>query len=96
MAFNGLDVKEILRPSKTQQTAMMREIRAFIRENNIKEMKDFMDYADEESPRWGTSSTDTTTVSETILTAVGIVLSPNRTKTTKDYTSFVLSLKTTV
>lgn len=53
MAFNGLDVKEILRPSKTQQTAMMREIRAFIRENNIKEMKDFMDYADEEFPRWG-------------------------------------------
>ncbi|EOK14524.1 replication protein [Enterococcus faecalis] len=52
-AFNGLDIKEILRPSKTEQTAMMREARAFIRENNIKELKDFMDYADKEKPEWG-------------------------------------------
>ncbi|WP_438722939.1 hypothetical protein [Enterococcus sp. DIV1420a] len=29
---------------------MMREARAFIRENNIKELKDFMDYADKERP----------------------------------------------
>ncbi|MGX9917737.1 replication protein [Lactococcus petauri] len=52
-AFCGFDVKEVLKPSKTQQTAMMREIRKYIRDNNILELKQFMDYADKECPQWG-------------------------------------------
>ena len=52
-AFCGFDAKEVLKPSKTQQTAMMREIRKYIRDNNILELKTFMDYADAECPQWG-------------------------------------------
>lgn len=52
-AFCGFDVKEVLKPSKTQQTAMMREIRQYIRDNNILELKPFMDYADAECPPVG-------------------------------------------
>ncbi|KZK47132.1 hypothetical protein FG2_1262 [Lactococcus cremoris] len=32
---------------------MMREIRKYIRDNNILELKTFMDYADAECPQWG-------------------------------------------
>lgn len=51
-AFNGLDIHELLKPSKTETHAILREIRKYIRENNIKELADVYDYADQETALW--------------------------------------------
>lgn len=52
IAYNGLDVQNLLKPSKTELHAILKEIRKYIRENDITELYQLIDYADEEGLNW--------------------------------------------
>lgn len=45
IGHGGADVSELLRPSSTERYSMIREMISFVRENNIVEFQDLMDYA---------------------------------------------------
>lgn len=44
-AYGGVDVKELLRPTSSDRYELIKEMIIFIRENDITEMKDLLDYA---------------------------------------------------
>lgn len=49
-ALGGADISELLKPTSASRHAMLREMRAFIREHNVTEFCDFMDYCDVNHP----------------------------------------------
>lgn len=46
--YGGVDVNDLLRPTSSDRYNLIKEMIIFIRENDIKEMKDLLDYAIEE------------------------------------------------
>lgn len=46
--YGGVDLNELLRPSSSDRYELIKEILIFIRENDIKEMKQLLDYAIQE------------------------------------------------
>lgn len=48
----GFDIENYLSRTKTESRQIMREIYAFIRESNINEFCDLMDYAFDNEPEW--------------------------------------------
>lgn len=50
--FNGIDVEEILKPTKTELYEVLEEIRMFIRDNQITELADLIDYAGAKNRFW--------------------------------------------
>lgn len=51
-SYNGLDIEELLKPTKTEINAILKEIRAFIIENDITEFWQLCLYADKETLNW--------------------------------------------
>lgn len=51
-SYNGLDIEELLKPTKTEINAILKEIRAFIIENDITEFWRLCQYADRETSNW--------------------------------------------
>lgn len=51
-SYNGLDIEELLKPTKTEINAILKEIRAFIIENDITEFWLLCLYADKETLNW--------------------------------------------
>lgn len=43
--YGGVDINELLRPTSSDRYELIKEMIVFIRENDIKEMKDLLDYA---------------------------------------------------
>lgn len=54
----GFDIENYLATTKSEKRAIMREIYAFVREQNIDEFCDLMDYAFDNEPEWFDYLTD--------------------------------------
>lgn len=51
-AFNGLDIELYFKRTSSEKNTIMRDIRQYIRDNNITEIADLIKYADEENTTW--------------------------------------------
>lgn len=52
VARNGMDVIELLKPTRTETHAILHDMRKYIRENRITELHELYEYADSESTTW--------------------------------------------
>ena len=61
-SFGGADIDKILASSVASRHSDLREMRKFIRENEIYSFADFLDYCDENRPEWSELLDDNSTM----------------------------------